>query len=179
MPRSGGNGPWPTISGTTGHLEDIWKPTAVLVVAVIVVATAKSLGYGSKGQLDRADDATRTKRLPYAYFWVSVAVILAGAVLTATLVDDGPESRYVEGYVIYGLIALFFFVVPEVIVPVLSHWIKIDVFFPSLFRTLAYLERRLPWVALVVVAGLVILLIHLALYPWPDISHHAPAPTSP
>jgi hypothetical protein len=51
--------------------------------------------------------------------------------------------------------------------------------FPSLITTLRDLERRVPLVALVVLAGLVILLIHLALYPWPDVSHHNPVPGSP
>ena len=52
-----------------------------------------------------------------------------------------------------------------------------DVPFPTLFRTIANLER-----ARGTVAGLVILLVHLAFYPWPDISHvlqtHHPQTTS-
>jgi hypothetical protein len=37
---------------------------------------------------------------------------------------------------------------------------------------LAGVERRWPPVALVILAGLVVLLAHLALYPWPDIFSH-------
>src|SRR5256885_7197304 len=41
--------------------------------------------------------------------------------------------------------------------------------FPGLLYTVRKLERRLHWVAAVVVAGLAVLLVHLALYPWPDL----------
>jgi hypothetical protein len=44
--------------------------------------------------------------------------------------------------------------------------------FPTLFAVLAGVERRWPPVALVILAGLVVLLAHLALYPWPDIFSH-------
>jgi len=40
------------------------------------------------------------------------------------------------------------------------------------------LEKRAPPIALIVLTGLVILLIHLALYPWADISHQHPTPDS-
>ena len=60
-----------------------------------------------------------------------------------------------------------------------------DVPFPTLFRTIGNLEdwlssRRLPWllgpklawlVAYVIFAGLAILLLHLTLYPYPEITH--------
>jgi len=40
--------------------------------------------------------------------------------------------------------------------------------FPTLFRTVADLERRWRPVAMIVVAGLVILMLHLVFFPWPD-----------
>jgi len=41
--------------------------------------------------------------------------------------------------------------------------------FPGLIFTVRKLERRLHWIAVVIVAGLAVLLVHLALYPWPDL----------
>jgi hypothetical protein len=55
---------------------------------------------------------------------------------------------------------------------VLAFWFARDVPFPTLFGTVADLERRWPPVALVILAGMVVLLVHLALYPWPDIFSH-------
>jgi hypothetical protein len=41
-----------------------------------------------------------------------------------------------------------------------------DVPFPTLYRTIAYLERRWRPAAMVIVAGLA---VHLVFFPWPDI----------
>jgi hypothetical protein len=69
------------------------------------------------------------------------------------------------GYVIYGVLALVGVVVPSV----LAYFFRQDVPFPTLFRTVALLRRRARWVAVVIVAGLTVLAVHLALYPWPDV----------
>lgn len=177
-----GDGPWPTISGTTGHLEDLWKPTAVFVVALIAIAAARSLGYGARDQVttDAAVPSTDAWNgwWPYAYFFVALACIAVPSLLVAKVVPDGPESRFVLGYVMYGLIFFFFLVVPAVFGWALARFFAVEIPFPTMFHTVADLEKRVPVVALVVVAGLVILLIHLALYPWPDITHHQPDPGS-
>lgn len=41
--------------------------------------------------------------------------------------------------------------------------------FHAVAYPIAFLQRRLHWVATVVVAGLAVLVFHLALYPWPDL----------
>jgi hypothetical protein len=163
--------PWPTISGTTGHLEDLWHPTAVIVVAVIVVAAALAVGYG---RLDERAPTTAPggDLWPFVYLGSAVAFTVGAGFLASGLVN-GREGRFVLGYVIYGLIGFFF-----VVAPAIFGWAFV-VPFPSLITTLRDLERRVPLVALVVLAGLVILLIHLALYPWPDVTHHNPKPGSP
>jgi hypothetical protein len=177
-----GDGPWPTISGTTGHLEDLWKPTAIVVVALIVVAAARTLGYGTRNR--PSDDASVPSAeawngwWAYAYFFGAVLCIALPSLLVAGYVPEGKESRFVLGYVMYGLIGLFFLVIPLGFGWALAHFFGVKVPFPTLFGTVAQLEKRVPVVALVVLAGLVILLIHLALYPWPDISHHHPDPGS-
>jgi hypothetical protein len=40
--------------------------------------------------------------------------------------------------------------------------------FPGLTRTATNLEARLPWVAMVILAGMAVLAVHLVFYPWPD-----------
>ena len=177
-----GDSPWPTISGTTGHLEDLWKPTAIFVVALIAIAAARSLGYGVAAQSNANAAVPSTEAWngwwPYAYFAGALVCIAVPSLLVAKYVPHGPESRFVLGYVMYGLIGFFFLFVPAVFGWMLAHFFAIQIPFPTLFRSVADLEKRVPAVALVVVAGLVILLIHLALYPWPDISHHGPNPGS-
>jgi hypothetical protein len=41
---------------------------------------------------------------------------------------------------------------------------------PTLFATIALLEARRRWVAVVAVSLLVVLAFHLALYPWPNVT---------
>jgi hypothetical protein len=176
-----GHGPWPTISGTTGHLEDLWSPTAILVVAAIVIAAARALGFGPQRPGARDDAAAvepGSSWWPYAYFAIALVCVGVPSGLVAAYAPEGPESRFVLGYVLYGLIGFFGLFVPAVIGWVLAFFFAVNLPFPPLFSTIKRLEKRLPVFALVVVAGLVILLIHLALYPWPDISHHHPGPGS-
>lgn len=175
------NGPWPTISGTTGHLEDIWKPTAIFVVAIIVIAAARALGYGQRKPETppTAAEARADDWWPWIYFGVAVLVTAAAGFIVAKTVGEGGEAQFVVGYVIYGLIGFFCLLVPAVFRWPLAKLFNRDVLpFPPIFRTVGDLEKRVPVVALVVLAGLVILLIHLALYPWPDVSHHNPTPDS-
>lgn len=105
---------------------------------------------------------------------------VAGATWAAVIWWD--DSRhYQPAYVLYGLLGLLWLVVPGLLAFARGK----DLPFPTLFRTVSNLEdwlseRSWPlslgpllgWlVTYVVVAGLVILLLHLALYPYPDITH--------
>ncbi len=74
-------------------------------------------------------------------------------------------DKYDVGYVIYGLLAVFGVIVPSVVAYALGK----DAPFPTFFRTIAYLQRRLHWAATIIVGGLAVLVFHLALYPWPDL----------
>jgi hypothetical protein len=51
---------------------------------------------------------------------------------------------------------------------VLAYWFAREVPWPTLLATITSLERRWRPAAAVALAGLVILMIHLALPPWPD-----------
>jgi hypothetical protein len=178
------NPPFPALSDTIAHLEEQWPPTAVIVVAVIVivayyfvrvpVSRTGSLAY-TEGGLGRGTGAgvgrTPTGRLsktpadtsPVAavsYIPLALGLIAVGGIVAAVASGD----YWVLGYVIYGLIAVFLVIIPNV----LAYWFARDVPWPTLLATITNLERRWRPAAAVVLAGLVILLLHLALPPWPD-----------
>lgn len=182
--------PFPTISATVGHLEyhHVW--VALIVTAVIVIWAYNALRYGPErtGVLPAEDgDGGREgdSRLPNRthggrrmttsdtpvreigvgiYFAAAMAVIVVATAIAAVTSDFNDEFRV--GRTLYGLIGLFWVVVPAV-----AAWPKkwaVDIPFPTLVDTVRMLEVRLRVVALVVAAGLAILLIHLVLYPWPS-----------
>jgi hypothetical protein len=107
------------------------------------------------------------------------AVVVAVATWAATRWWDDAH-HYRPAYVLYGLLGLLWLVVPSVLA---FGWGR-DFPFPTLFRTVIDLEdwlRARSWplslgpllgwlVAYVILAGLVILLLHLAFYPYPDIT---------
>ncbi len=178
------NPPWPSLTDTVAHLEALGSWTALIVVAVIVfvayyfvrvpVSQAGSLSFGSgglgrgagagagrtyNGRLSRAPaDASPVAAL--VYIPVALGAVAGGSIIAAVASGD----YWVLGYVIYGLIAIFLVIIPNV----LAYWFAREVPWPTLLTTVTDLERRWRPVAVIVLAGLVILLLHLALPPWPD-----------
>lgn len=190
-----------TISETTGHLER-YHPWVELVVVAGIVFFAYSyfrtsphankrpnLARTPGGRLtvdEHADHDAREDfddRKARGIFIAAASVVLTGVAL-ATLAaikwwDD--ERHFHPSYVLYGLLFLFWLVIPSLVVFFGGR----EVPFPTLYRTVRNLEEwleqlRLPWnlgpllawfVTYVILAGLVILLIHLTLYPYPDITH--------
>jgi hypothetical protein len=184
--------PWPTISGTIGHLEYVWSPTSIIVVAVIVATAAHLLRSRPDRRVATRTAGGRTARAPvppqtqetgfwgYVYLATAPLAVFLPSVLTAIFLrGSSVDTKWILGYVIYGLIGLFCILLPSVV----AYTAGKDVPFQTLFRTLADLQRRAHYVALVVVAGLAVLLVHLAFYPWPDIAHilqqQPPKPSSP
>ena len=181
---------WPTISGTVGHLETLWDGVAVIVVFAIVAIAANAfrlrdvgpgdwvvqadgarLGRSAGGRLTNAPESYREVSA-FLYFPFALVVVVAGCILAATVSDD----EWVLGYVIYGFIGLLFVLVPSV----LAYGRRTpDAPFASLFRTLGDLQSRSHLAAAVILAGLAVLLIHLAFYPWPDVPRQTPTPGSP
>ena len=173
---------WPTISGTIGHLEEIWSPTAIIVVAgivVIAVQAAKAMrtdGVRTVRGPAPAPTPPQSRRAEILYGVFAFLGVLGPAVVALVLRSDtSRHTKWILGYVVYGLVAVVCIGFPSA----LAYWGGKDVPFPGLFRTLADLERRWHWAAIIVLAGLAVLLIHLALYPWPDVPHHNPTPKSP
>jgi hypothetical protein len=172
---------WPTISGTVGYLEywHVW--VSLIVVGVLVWAAFTAVQYEASKRVDvpapeaPAEQAYRTpggrvsRREPHdrpvnaiVYFAAAILVI-AGLSLWAYL--DRPHDKYRLGEVMYALIALFWMVIPASY----AYFGGKDVPFPTLFATIQALERRARVVAIVFAAGIAVLLIHLALYPWPAV----------
>ncbi|MFD6162528.1 hypothetical protein ACFWF7_02925 [Nocardia sp. NPDC060256] len=171
---------WPTISATIGHLETQHDWVRVLVVFVIAVvgyyaipqllvnpAMPPSVLAGKPvtagGRVTRANGGMRFASL--GGYLVLAGVAYFGAVAYAVADRAVNPDSYLGAYVLYGTIALLWVVVPSLLALFASR----DVPFPTLFRTIGYLERRAHPVAAVLTGLLVVLLIHLALYPWPRI----------
>jgi hypothetical protein len=181
---------WPTISTTIGHLQERWPVVALLPVAAIVMggysvfrvrsigdtvvqADLQELGRTPQGRLVKQDVADfeqlRGGGMPatardlskgevVGYFASATAIVVGGS-----LVASRSDNRFFVGYVLYSLIAIFWIVVPNVA----AYYFKRDFPYTNLFFTLSSLGRRMQLVAGLVAALLVILLLHLAFYPWP------------
>ena len=156
---------WPTISSTVGHLETLSTILAALVVGTIAAVAFEAVTFPTRRRIGGRAIYHRVHRQQPTRFYdwyVVVAIVVVGLVLSVWAFH---WNKYEVGYTIYGLFLVFGIVVPSV----LAYFAGKIVSFPGLIYTVRKLERRLHWVAVVVVAGLAILLVHLALYPWPDL----------
>jgi hypothetical protein len=68
------------------------------------------------------------------------------------------------GYVMWGSVAVLI-LIPEL----LAVFGRSFTPFPGIARTATNLEARWPWAAMIILAGLAILAVHLVFYPWPDL----------
>jgi hypothetical protein len=76
------------------------------------------------------------------------------------------DDEFHLGYAIYGSFAAI-----GILIPLLLVWRNSNrVVFPNVFYTFRKLRERFRWVAMTVIAGLTILVLHLALYPWPNLA---------
>lgn len=105
-------------------------------------------------------------RIPWYSAWpVFVASAVVGLLAVHFFDDD-----FVRAYCIYGALFALGIIVPSV----LLLPFHLEPGFTSLFFTIRALRARTDWVArlttIALAAGLGILAIHLAFYPWPDIT---------
>jgi hypothetical protein len=179
---------WPTISTTVGHLQDRWPIVALIPVALIVSATYSLFHVGAAGGSVQAD-LRMLARTPHGRLTkqeVSIDELATGgasrlagrqqwdvlpyfvfatvAVVVTALVASRSDNRFLVGYVLYSLIAIVWVVIPNVA----AYWFKKDVPFTTMFFTVRCLGRRIQLLAALAAALLVILLLHLAFYPWPS-----------
>ncbi|MEC3913445.1 hypothetical protein [Nocardia sp. CDC160] len=172
---------WPTISNTIGHLETQHDWVRLIVVAVIVllayyavpqlttppapvVQSVAGRTLTANGRVTKGDSPVTL--LGAGYLVAAIGTYIFGVLFAAADRGMHPNS-YLGAYVLYGLIALMWVIVPSILAMFFSR----DVPFPTLFRTIGYLERRAHPVAAILLAGLVVLLIHLAFYPWPVVAN--------
>ncbi len=172
-----------SISRSVGHIEILWGGTRAVVVALIALAAAHALLYrdrttslfrgkpnsvqrGSLGHLIKSGRAETEDEVATWLWWLwviaAVGIIVAGFLVPFT--NDDPYSR---GYVIYGSITLFFYVIPNV-----YAYFTGKAAFTTLFATVKKLEGagKRPIVTMIIIAGLAVLMFHLALYPWPSLA---------
>lgn len=173
------NPPWPTLSNTVWNLESLWSPVAIAVVVLIVFIIfsvvrhpAAQAGYvvtregepgrgrTASGRLTRSSAESVSELSVFAYFPLALGIVAVGSIIAATTASD----MYVLGYVLYGLFTIFVVIVPDM----LAFWFARDVPFPTLARTIADLERCWNPATMLIVAGLVVLMCHLAFPQWPD-----------
>ena len=187
---------WPTISTTVGHLQREARILTLIPVALIVLGAYFALRYETLSAPDILDDDTLAvttpegrrakvaftsidqlaptqqlgwtmasmpqsrKRWPVQWYFV----VATALVVLAWIIALGSGDRYHVGYIGYALIAVFWVVLPNIA----AYWFSRDVGFTTLVYTASILGRRIPIFAGLMAALLVILLIHLALYPWPS-----------
>ena len=176
------NVPWPTISGTVGYLAYWHDWVAIIVVAVLVWAAFQAIRAATtSARLDAGSGAANpgrsVMRAPggrltvepavqpvraLIYFPIALGVVVAGTASARTI---RPDDKYLLGEVLYGLIGLCWIVIPGLLAYAFGRFVP----YPTLFRTIQLLEQRIRVVAVVIAAGIVVLLAHLAFYPWPSI----------
>lgn len=194
-----GRKPWPTLSDTVGTIERDHDWTAILVVALLVFGAMHAIRVkfmarpapvaspGTKAAATRppaphnpgrdllaTDDGrlTRAETLEYmgwwGYFLVALVMVIVGYVAPRAV---DPTNKQLIGESLYGAIALVLFVIPGW----LSYRLGRFVPFPTLFQSFQDIEGRAKWLAVIVAAGLTVLMIHLVFYPWtsilPDLQH--------
>lgn len=177
--------PWPTISGTVGYLE-YWHPwVALVVVGVITWWALHVVEFGPEKtpvlgvDLQRNPEkryvntpggwSTRAERLGreingFVYMAIAIVGVVAPSLFVALAFR--PDDEYLLGEVLYSAIFIFW-----ILIPLIMAYRGNEVPFPTLFETFRDFARLDPFkiFATVIAGGIVVLLIHLVLYPWPSI----------
>jgi hypothetical protein len=159
------NIPWPTISHTVGHLEDRWHILALVVVALIALVVYFGVAYH-----DRLAAPVEGAVVAEEGFWgfalaYDVAVV-AVAIAAGAIAGAAGAAKIELGYLIYGIFSFFGIIIPTVHALMTGGE-------PTLFSTVRALNNRIPWFRTLLGVGMVILVLHLALYPWPDVTHES------
>jgi len=173
--------PFTTISGMVGYLEERWPNTAVIVVAIIAPAAFYALMpvkppravESKRSTLGRLYVRSGDPKPPLTRYdaWFVLGASVLAAVIAPLVIDAlGWGSNYHRAFGIYGSLFVIGIVVPSLLSAVFQR----DVGFTSLFCTIANLRERddlkAAMASVALTAGLGILVVHLAFYPWPDIT---------
>lgn len=156
--------PWPTISSTVGHAQDINSLWGLAVVIVIAAAAFYAVSYVGEAAPPGTQPLFQLGWFRIRYGWPLVYIVTAAIALAVWFLVSRDEFHL--GYAIYGSFAIV-----GIVVPMLLVWRKSKrVVFPNVFFTFRKLRERFRWAAFAVIAGLSILILHLALYPWPNLA---------
>jgi hypothetical protein len=177
--------PWPTISGTVGYLE-YWHPwVSLIVVGVIAWWALHVIEFGPERTEVFVVDvnqnpnrryvntpggwSTRAKQLGspvngLLYMAIAIVAVVIPSLFVALVAR--PDDEYLLGEVLYALIFVFW-----ILIPLTLAYAGREVPFPTLFETFRDFARLDPIkvFAAMIAGGIVVLLIHLVLYPWPSI----------
>ena len=152
--------PWPTISRTVGHIQDVDSRWGLAVVGIIAATSFYAIFHVGEAHPTGTTRVFSKFRYGWPLVYGATAVVFVFVLLFVS------EEKTHLGYAIYGSFAVF-----GIVVPMLLVWRKSDhVVFPNVFYTFRKLRERFRWIALAVMMGLTILVFHLALYPWPDLA---------
>lgn len=165
---------WPTISTTIGHLQDGDGRWGLLVVGLIALAGFYAIAYEKRPPDDHSTEF-KLKVVPgrpasVRYGWRIVYLV---TILVATLAAVYLDEKIHRGYLIYGTLAVFGLAIPFALA--LPWPSRHHVAFPNLFYTFSDFRGRFPPASGVILALLAILVLHLALYPWPDLKRESAA----
>ena len=177
--------PFPTISRTIGHLEvvnPVWEifPTALIVLFVYGLLTAPMPGRVVSRSAD--DDKVPGEVGSFAMRALLCAVLLVGVTLVAAQVwpdqhlarSADKEPNFYVAYCLWGTTFVIWVVLPSLT----ALRGKVHAY-PSVTKTVVNLERAVAgklgngaaWaLGFVLVWGMAFLLLHLTLYPFPDIT---------
>jgi hypothetical protein len=173
--------PWPTFSTTIGRIEDGASWVGVIVVGVMAMVAYRAATHDAKEERTphgRVIPPTSSQseiqpldiKAPvqaFRYDWPFVFIVTA---LVTFLVNRfWSDEKLVLGYSIYGCLLVFGVLIPSLLV----RFAHRDARFPSVWIPVEALRKRFPVTPYVLVGGLAILIIHLALYPWPDITRES------
>jgi hypothetical protein len=179
--------PFPTISRTIGHLEavnPVWEifPTMLIVLFVYALLRVPVPKLGTTVAMpdDDGDDAVPHE---LGKFWITSGAFVVLVGLATYLASrhwpdqhlagqTGKQPNFYVAYFLWGGSFLLWVVLPTISAARKKHK------YPSLPKTLVNLERWIAgysagtaWaVGFVVVWGMAFLLLHLTLYPFPDIA---------
>jgi hypothetical protein len=172
--------PWTTISTATGHLETKWHWFAIVVVSLIVLVVYLGAAYARRRKLavgrlkpvtlmaaqenPSASERAEPWRPGSLRYDVTVIVV---AIVAGFIAHDATGSKFVGAFWVYGI-----FIGAGIVLP--SAYAAVTERETTLFGAIRSLEWVLPWGSYALIAGMAVLAFHLALYPWPNVSHQSP-----
>jgi hypothetical protein len=178
--------PFPTISRTIGHLEavnPIWEIFPTMLIVLFIYALLQVPVPRSGATAPPADDGDGGVPHELGKFWITsgafIAIVVVATYIAARHWPDqhltgrpGKQPNFYVAYFFWGGSFLLWVLLPTISAARKKHK------YPSLPKTLVNLERwiagystAVAWaVGFVVVWAMAFLLLHLTLYPFPDIT---------